>query len=118
MLRTARGTADHLAREKAARNLILTEDFGLMMALSKHAKASIEGYDDAGLAALVANKRLNDFKRALSLRNILSMDSPGTYGWILHQSAKNRAALGEIPSFDALFAENAMPDVLARTAAE
>ncbi|MEM6634557.1 MAG: glutamate synthase-related protein [Pseudomonadota bacterium] len=111
-------SADRFARDKAARNLVLTEDFALMAALAKHAKASIDGYDDAGLAALVANKRLNDFKRALSLRNILSMDSPGTYAWILHQSAKNRAALGEVPSFDALFAENAIPDVAARTAAE
>jgi glutamate synthase (NADPH/NADH) large chain len=110
--------ADRIARDKAARNLILTEDFCLMAALAKHAKASVEGYDDAGLAALVANKRLSDFKRALSLRNILSMDSPGTYAWILHQSAKNRAALGEVPSFDALFAENAIPDVIARNAAE
>ncbi|MEM6304987.1 MAG: glutamate synthase-related protein [Pseudomonadota bacterium] len=104
--------------DKAAKNLVLTEDFALMAALAKHAKACVEGYDDAGLAALVANKRLDDFKRALSLRNILSMDSPGTYAWILHQSAKNRAALGEVPSFDALFAEHAIPDVVARTAAE
>ncbi|MEM6760359.1 MAG: glutamate synthase-related protein [Pseudomonadota bacterium] len=112
------GNADRFARDKAAKNLVLTEDFGLMAALAKHAKAAIDGYDDRGLAALVANKRLSDFKRALSLRNILSMDSPGTYAWILHQSGKNRAALGEVPSFDALFAENAIPDVVARTAAE
>ncbi|MCH2165852.1 MAG: glutamate synthase-related protein [Marinovum sp.] len=111
-------TADRFVRDKAVRNLILTEDFGLMAALAKHAKSAIDGYDDAGLAALVANKRLSDFKRALSLRNILNMDSPGTYAWILHQSAKNRASLGEVPSFDALFAENAIPDVIARTAAE
>lgn len=110
--------ADRSTRDKVARNLILTEDFGLMAALSKHAKSAIDGYDDAGLATLVANKRLSDFKQALSLRNILSMDSPGTYAWILHQSAKNRAALGEVPSFDVLFAENAVPDVVARTAAE
>ncbi|MEM1315584.1 MAG: glutamate synthase-related protein, partial [Pseudomonadota bacterium] len=58
------------AREKAARNLILTEDFALMAALAKHAKAAVAEYDDAGLAALVAHKRLSDFKRALSLRNI------------------------------------------------
>lgn len=111
-------TADRFARDKAARNLILTEDFSLMAALAKHAKSAIDEYDNAGLAALVANKRLSDFKRALSLRNILSMDSPGTYAWIMHQSAKNRAALGAVPSFDALFAENAIPDVVARTAAE
>ena len=96
----------------------VTEDFALMAALSKHARKAVESYDDAGLATLVANKRLNDFKRALSLRNILSMDSPGTYAWILHQNAKNRAALGDIPSFDALFAEHAVPEVAARHAAE
>ena len=89
-----------------------------MTALSKHARKAVDTYDDAGLATLVANKRLDDFKRALALRNILSMDSPGTYAWILHQNAKNRAALGEIPSFDALFAQNAVPDVASRHAAE
>ncbi|MEM6696281.1 MAG: glutamate synthase-related protein [Pseudomonadota bacterium] len=110
--------AERRALDKAARNLVLTEDFALMAALSKHAKKAVEGYDDPGLATLVSNKRLSDFKRALSLRNILSMDSPGTYAWILHQDRKNRAALGDIPSFDALFAEHALPDVIARTAAE
>jgi glutamate synthase (NADPH/NADH) large chain len=112
------GAADRIARDKAVRNLILTEDFALMSALSKHAKKAVEQYDDAGLAVLVSNKRLSDFKRALSLRNILSMDSPGTYAWILHQDRKNRAALGEVPSFDALFAQNALPDMMARIAAE
>ena len=112
------GTTDQIARDKAARNLILTEDFSLMSGLAKHAKTSVDGYDDRDLAALVANTRLNDFKRALSLRNVLSMDSPGTYAWILHQSAKNRTILGDVPSFDALFVENAIADVIARTAAE
>lgn len=110
--------ANQFARDKAARNLVLTEDFALMAALSKHAKSAVSDYDDPGLATLVANKRLNDFKRALSMRNILSMDSPGTYSWILHQNAKNRNALGTIPSFDELFAQNALPDLVARTAAE
>ncbi|MEM8773675.1 MAG: glutamate synthase-related protein [Pseudomonadota bacterium] len=110
--------ADRKARDKAVRNLIMTEDFALMSALAKHARTAVADYDDAGLATLVANKRLNDFKRALSLRNILSVDSPGTYSWIMHQTRKNRAALGDIPSFDRLFAHKALPDVVARTAAE
>ncbi|MEM6498991.1 MAG: glutamate synthase large subunit, partial [Pseudomonadota bacterium] len=119
MLAQKRGiAADKLSRDKAVRNLILTEDFGLTAALTKHARAAVADYDDPSLAALVANKRLDDFKRALNLRNILSMDSPGTYSWILHQSAKNRAALGTIPSFDELFAKNALPEVVARQAAE
>jgi glutamate synthase (NADPH/NADH) large chain len=111
-------TADQKAKDKMARNLILTEDFALMSALAKHAKQAVSDYDDPGLATLVSNKRLRDFKQALSMRNILSMDSPGTYAWILHQDRKNRNALGEIPSFDELFAQNALPDVMARSAAE
>ncbi|MEM1163607.1 MAG: glutamate synthase large subunit, partial [Pseudomonadota bacterium] len=112
------GGADRIALDKSARNLVLTEDFSLMSGLSKHAKQAIDGYDDAGMATLVAHKRLMDFKRTLSMRNILSMDSPGTYSWIVHQSGKNRDALGMIPSFDELFCHQALPDLVARTAAE
>lgn len=97
---------------KITRNLILTEDFGLMNALLRHAREAISGYSAAELAAMIAGKRLNDFKEALSLRNILSMDSPATYGWILHQQQKNKAALGRIPSFEELFANNALSDIL------
>ncbi|MEM1300305.1 MAG: hypothetical protein AAGH68_13615, partial [Pseudomonadota bacterium] len=113
-----RTAPDPFGRDKAARNLILTEDFALMAGLAKHAKAAVSDYDDADLATLVAHKRLTDFKQALSLRNVLSMDSPGTYAWIIHQSDKNRGALGTIPSFDELFARNAVPDMAARFAAE
>ena len=116
--RLGTGAAHRLALDKAARNLILTEDFSLMNGLSKHARQALDEYDDAGLATLVSHKRLIDFKRALSLRNILSMDSPGTYAWILHLDRKNRRDLGNIPSFDALFARNALADVTARVAAE
>ncbi|MFV0473087.1 MAG: glutamate synthase-related protein [Pikeienuella sp.] len=112
------GEADAAALDKAQRNLVLTEDFALMTALAKHARAALADYNDEELAALVANKRLGDFKRALSLRNILSMDSPGAYAWIIHQSAKNREILGAIPDFDELFVRNSLPEVLARTAAE
>ncbi|MEM6897687.1 MAG: glutamate synthase large subunit, partial [Pseudomonadota bacterium] len=112
------GAAPQPAKDKAVKNLILTEDFALMTALAKHARQAVADYSDQELAALVAHKRLSDFKQALSMRNILSMDSPGTYAWILHQSAKNRAALGEIPSFDELFSQTALPDLLARSAAE
>ncbi|NRB03501.1 MAG: glutamate synthase large subunit, partial [Rhodobacteraceae bacterium] len=115
---TKRAGPDQRAIDKAVRNLVLTEDFGLMNGLAKHARAAVAGYDDAELAVLVSNKRLSDFKRALSLRNILSMDSPGTYAWILHQDRKNRDALGTVPSFDELFAQEALPDVVARIAAE
>ena len=98
---------------KATRNLILTEDFALMSQLLRHARSAIDTYSDAELAVMVSSKRLTDFKRALSLRNVLSMDSPGTYGWILYQTQKNTQAIGRIPSYDELFAKNAMNDISA-----
>ena len=97
---------------KATRNLILTEDYALMSGLLRHAREAVSGYSAADLAAMIAGKRLTDFKEALSLRNILSMDSPATYGWILYQQRKNKLALGRIPSFEELFAHNAMNDIL------
>lgn len=100
-----------LETRKAAKNLILTEDFSLMARLLKHAREAVGGYADPELAAMVAAKRLADYKSALRLRNILSMDSPGTYGWILDQDRKNRAILGEMPSFDRLFATQALHDL-------
>ncbi|MBO6920368.1 MAG: glutamate synthase large subunit [Rhizobiaceae bacterium] len=96
---------------KATKNLILTEDFALMNALLKHAKDAVSDYTDSELAIMISNKRLTDFKEALSLRNILSMDSPGTYGWIIYQDRKNIKALGEMPSFERLFAGKSLPEL-------
>ena len=104
--------------DKSVRNLILTEDFALMTALSKHARTALSGYNDKEIATLVANKRLTDFKQTLSMRNVLSMDSPSTYSWILHQGRKNLSALGEIPSFDELFAMTSVKDIMTRLPTE
>ncbi|MEM6331424.1 MAG: glutamate synthase large subunit, partial [Planctomycetota bacterium] len=109
-----RGLRSVELRDKSARNLILTEDYELMSALAKHARQAVDSYTDDELAALISHKRVNDFKRALTLRTTISMDSPGTYAWILHQDEKNRRQLGEIPSFDELFASKALPDVVSR----
>ena len=54
---------------------------------------------------------MGDYKEALSRRNVLSVDAPGTYGWILHIDARNREALGRIPGFEELFAAQSVPDV-------
>lgn len=101
------------AVQKAVRNLLLTEDFLLMQKLQRYAREAIDGYSDQELAALIADKRLRDYKSALSLRNILSMDSPGTYGWIIHQSLKNSTQLGALPSLEALFAKASMQELVA-----
>jgi len=96
------------AVEKAVRNLILTEDFALMQKLSRYAREAIADYDDQGLAVLVSEKRLSDYRQALAGRNTLSIDSPGTYGWIIQQTESNRDRIGRIPSFEELFAAKAI----------
>ncbi|MFT4184183.1 MAG: glutamate synthase-related protein [Rhizobium sp.] len=103
----AHGPSDP-AVEKAVRNLLLTEDFALMQKLSRYARDAIADYDDVALAVMVAAKRLGDYREALKGRNTLSMDSPGTYGWILHQTAKNVDRLGRLPSFEELFAHQSL----------
>jgi glutamate synthase (NADPH/NADH) large chain len=96
---------------KAVRNLVLTEDFFLIQKLQKYAREAIDGFSDEDLAVLIADKRITDYKQALALRNVLSMDSPGTYGWILHQSARNVDKIGRLPSFEELFALQAIPTI-------
>ena len=104
-------SADEPAVRKAARNLILTEDFALMARLLRHAREAISGYSDEELAVMISAKRIGDYKEALARRNILSMDSPGTYGWILHHDRRNREAIGRIPSFEELFAHEALAEI-------
>lgn len=106
----ARGPSDP-AIEKAVRNLILTEDFALMQRLLKYAREALAGHSDEQLAVMIAAKRLDDYRQALSKRNILSMDSPGTYGWIIQQNARNIEKIGRLPGFEELFAANALPDL-------
>jgi glutamate synthase (NADPH/NADH) large chain len=98
---------------KTVRNLVLTEDFYLVQKLQRYAREAIDGFSDEDLAVLIANKRITDYKSALTQRNVLSMDSPGTYGWILHQDAKNVERIGRLPSFEELFAAQSVPDVAA-----
>lgn len=109
-LPNARGPSDP-AVEKAVRNLLLTEDFALMQRLLKYAREALAGYSDEQLAVMIAAKRLDDYRQALARRNILSMDSPGTYGWIIQQNAKNLEKIGRLPGFEELFAAHALPDL-------
>ena len=40
------------------------------------------------------------------------MDSIGTYGWILLQDRLNRAAMGDLPDFEALFAATSSAELV------
>lgn len=98
---------------KMVRNLVLTEDFFLIQKLQRFAREAIDDFSDENLAVFIADKRITDYKAALAQRNVLSMDSLGTYGWILYQNAKNVDMIGRLPSFEELFAAQSVPDVVA-----
>ncbi|MCI2265263.1 glutamate synthase-related protein [Sediminivirga luteola] len=102
--------------QDAARKLILTQDFFLRQRITKYTKARLESFEDQELAAMIAAKRLGDYKESLAGRNVRSMDAPGTYGWILFQTRKNHRKLAHI-DLDALFYDAARGD-LARGARE
>ncbi|MEW1644269.1 glutamate synthase-related protein [Streptomyces sp. NPDC091219] len=98
---------------EAVRNLVLTEDFFVKQRVVKYLRGTLERFDDGELATLIASKRLDDYKRALRQRNNLSVDAPGTYGWILHQTTKNADRV-RAARFDELLATAALDDIAAR----
>jgi len=90
--------------EQAAKTLILKKARKLQDALVKETREAYGNYDDLQLANLLANKRLSDYKRALSLRDVQNIYSIGSTNWIIEQSAINTVALADIPSVDAYLA--------------
>ncbi|WP_043667079.1 glutamate synthase-related protein [Streptomyces xylophagus] len=100
---------------EAVRNLVLTEDFFVKQRVVKYLRGTLERFDDDELATLIASKRLDDYKRALRQRNNLSVDAPGTYGWIVHQHTKNAARV-RAARFDELLATAALEDIATRRA--
>ena len=103
---------DKTTINKMVKNLILTEDFKLMSRLLKHSREAISHYNDKELAVMIANKRLNDFKKALHMRNVMSVDSLSTYGWILYQQKRNKNAIKKIQSYEELFYNQTVPELV------
>ena len=103
---------DNTTINKMVKNLILTEDFKLMSKLLKHSREAISHYNDKELAVMIASKRLNDFKKALIMRNVMSMDSLSTYGWILYQQRRNRESVKKIKSYEELFYNQTIPELV------
>jgi len=97
----------------AVRNLVLTEDFFVKQRVVKYLRGTLDRFDDGELATLIAIKRLDDYKRALKQRNNLSVDAPGTYGWIVHQTTKNAGRV-RAARFDELLATAALDDIAGR----
>ncbi|MEV0170337.1 glutamate synthase-related protein [Streptomyces sp. NPDC050803] len=99
---------------EAVRNLVLTEDFFVRQRVVKYLRGTLERFADDELATLIAVKRLDDYKSALRQRNNLSVDAPGTYGWIMHQNTKNAGRV-RAARFDELLATAALDDIAGRS---
>ncbi|MDF0530613.1 glutamate synthase-related protein [Tsukamurella sp. 8F] len=93
-----------------AQNLLLTEDFAVRARLLKYLRPQLERYDDRELAAQIAAKRLEDYTTSLTERNVLGIDAPGTYGWILHQRTKNASVLDH-RAMDSMLVDAAVKDM-------
>ncbi|MFJ3383511.1 MULTISPECIES: glutamate synthase-related protein [unclassified Curtobacterium] len=98
---------------EAVKNLVLTEDFFVKQRVVKYLRGTLDRFSDDELATLIAIKRLDDYKRALTQRNNRSMDAPGTTGWIMHQNAKNDGRV-RAARFDELLATAALEDIAGR----
>jgi glutamate synthase (NADPH/NADH) large chain len=81
-----------------AYKLIMERPRKLQDALIKNIREAYSQYEDSQLAALMAEKRLNDYKTTLKLRDVQSIYSIGSTAWIIEQNAINRAALNGVAS--------------------
>ncbi|MBQ4837263.1 glutamate synthase-related protein [Pseudoalteromonas luteoviolacea] len=90
--------------EITAKYLFETLDHKLIDALAKDAKEALASYDDQALSCLLALKRVQDYKDALSLREVCDSHALGTSVWIIHRDRAVQKALLKYRSVDELLA--------------
>ncbi|OAI15368.1 glutamate synthase large subunit [Methylomonas koyamae] len=86
--------------DKYADKLLMERPRKLQDTLVKNIREAYSQYDDQQLAALMAEKRLNDYKTTLKLRDVQSIYSIGSTAWIIEQDRFNRQALAGVPTID------------------
>ncbi len=86
--------------EQAARKLIIERPRKLQEALVRNIREAYSNFSDQQLASLLADKRLNDYKTALSQRDVQSIYSIGSTAWIIEQENINKQRLTGIPSVE------------------
>jgi len=91
---------DNRLIDQHAYQLVMERPRKLQDALVKNIREAYSQYDDQQLAALMAEKRLNDYKTTLKLRDVQSIYSIGSTAWIIAQDRKNRLALADTPAVD------------------
>ncbi|ATG90827.1 glutamate synthase-related protein [Methylomonas koyamae] len=86
--------------DKYADKLLMERPRKLQDTLVKNIREAYSQYDDQQLAALMAEKRLKDYKTTLKLRDVQSIYSIGSTAWIIEQDRFNRQALAGVPTID------------------
>jgi glutamate synthase (NADPH/NADH) large chain len=84
-----------VASDVMARHLIESEDRRLLERLVKDVKDALADYSDEALAALLADKRLRDYKESLETREVADTRAFGTSVWIMIRDLDNQNELGQ-----------------------
>ena len=83
-----------------AEKLILQRPRKIQDVLVKTNREAFSNYTDEQLAALLADKRLNDYKTAMILRDVQSIYSIGSTAWIIEQHTANQQALADVTGIE------------------
>lgn len=89
---------DNKNADRAVRKLISTEDKKLTDVLAKDMKEILAIYNDHALSCLIANKRLSDYKTALTEREVWDTRALGTSAWVIERDRINHSELEQYPS--------------------
>lgn len=87
-------------RNTMARHLIEAEDRKLLELLFKDVKAALADYSDEALAALLADKRVRDYKESFERREVWDTRAWGTTVWIIERDRANLAEMGQAPALE------------------
>lgn len=89
-----------VSADRAARHLVDTQDRKLLEVLFKDLKEALAAYSDEALAALLADKRVRDYKESLTLREVWDTRAWGTSVWIIARDRENQLELNAFPRLE------------------
>ena len=91
---------NNVLTEQYAKHLILESDFDLVAKIAKDVYSSLELFSKEQLSALLAHKRITDYKNALKIRDIYDIQAPGMTSWIMYNDYINQKILNTIPRWE------------------
>ncbi len=103
-------TAEKLADDVF--KLIIERPRKLQDALVKSIREAYSNYSDDELSALLAAKRLADYKTALMNRDVQSINSIGSTAWIIEQDKINNDALAGLTAVDEYLASHVSLEIV------